>query len=181
MASSGQHLLTGKETPPITRPVTELSLVDPARGNTPVRPAVRDKITAVIQGADLICYPVGSFYSSLVANLLPGGVGMAVSQAPCPKVFIPNTFPDPECLGLSLAGQVRTLLRHLRADAPDTIAIGDVLDFVLLDPAISYPGAKNAERELAPLGVQVIKTPLTAGETGAIDPNLLCRALISLA
>ena len=177
----GQHLLTGKETPPITRPVTELSLVDPAKGNAPVRPAVRDKIKAAIQGADLICYPVGSFYSSLVANLLPAGVGMAVSQAPCPKVFIPNTFPDPECLGLSLAGQVRTLLRHLRADAPDTIAIGDVLDFVLLDPAISYPGAKNAERELAPLGVQVIKTPLTVGETGAIDPNLLCRALISLA
>lgn len=177
----GQHLLTGKETPPLTRPVTELTLIDPARGNTPVRPQVRDKIRTAITGADLICYPVGSFYSSIIANLLPAGVGEAVSQAPCPKVFIPNTFADPECVGLSLAGQIRVLLRHLRADNPDTIAIGDVLNFVLLDPAVRYPETKNPERELASLGIQIIKTPLTRGDAGALDPNLLCQALVSLA
>jgi len=71
----GQHLLTGKETPPLTRPVTELTLIDPARGNTPVRPQVREKIRTAITGADLICYPVGSFYSSIIANLLPAGGG----------------------------------------------------------------------------------------------------------
>jgi len=177
----GQHLLTGKETPPLSRPVSELSLVDPAKGNAPVRPLIRDKIRRAIQGADLICYPVGSFYSSIVANLLPRGVGQAVSQTPCPKVFIPNTFSDPESLGLSLAGQVRTLLRHLRADAPDSIAISDVLDFVLLDPSVTYPDARNPQRELASLGIQIIKTPLTDRNTGAIDPHLLCQALISLA
>jgi len=177
----GQHLITGKETPPLGRPVTDIALVDPARGNTPVRPMIRDKIRAAISGSDLICYPVGSFYSSLIANLLPAGVGKAVSQTPCPKVFIPNTFHDPESMGLSLAGQVRTLLRHLRADDPDTIAIGDVLDFVLLDPDVAYPGTKSPERELAPLGIQVIRTPLAVRETGAIDPHLLCQALISLA
>ena len=177
----GQHLLTGKETAPLSRAVTELSLVDPAKGNAPVRPLIRDKIREAIRNADLICYPVGSFYSSLVANLLPSGVGQAISQAPCPKVFIPNTFADPESVGLSLAGQVRTLLRHLRADAPDSIAISDVLSFVLLDPAITYPDTKNPERELASLGIQIIKTPLTVKNTGAIDPHLLCQALISLA
>jgi CofD-related protein of GAK system len=177
----GQHLLTGKETPPLTRPVTELSLVDPAHGNVPVRPRIRDKIRAAITGADLVCYPVGSFYSSLVANLLPAGVGAAVSAAPCPKVFIPNTFHDPESIGLSLAGQVRTLLKYLRADDPDTIAISDVLNFVLLDPAIPYPETKNPERDLASLGIQVIKTPLTVTGSGALDPHLLCQALISLA
>jgi CofD-related protein of GAK system len=177
----GQHLLTGKETPPLTRAVSELSLVDPAKGNAPVRPLIRDKIRRAIRGADLICYPVGSFYSSVVANLLPSGVGQAVSQTPCPKVFIPNTFEDPESIGLSLAGQVRTLLRHLRADAPDSIAISDVLDFVLLDPSVNYPDTKNPQRELASLGIQLIKTPLTDKNTGAIDPHLLCQALISLA
>jgi len=177
----GQHLLTGKETPPLTCAVSELSLVDPAKGNAPVRPLIRDKIRRAIQGADLICYPVGSFYSSIVANLLPRGVGQAVSQTPCPKVFIPNTFEDPESIGLSLAGQVRTLLRHLRADAPDSIAISDVLDFVLLDPSVTYADTKNPQRELASLGIQIIKTPLTDTNTGAIDPHLLCQALISLA
>ncbi len=177
----GQHLLTGKETPPLTRAVSELSLVDPAKGNAPVRPIIRDKIRRAIRGADLICYPVGSFYSSVVANLLPSGVGQAISQTPCPKVFIPNTFADPESVGLSLVGQVRALLRHLRADGPDSIAISDVLDFVLLDPQVGYPESTNPQRELASLGIQVIRAPLTVRGTGAIDPHLLCQALISLA
>ena len=177
----GQHLITGKETPPLTRAVTEVSLVDPARGNAAVRPMIRDKIRMAIRGSDLICYPVGSFYTSVVANLLPAGVGKAVSETPCPKVFIPNTFHDPECVGMTLDGQVRTLLRHLRADDPNIIAIGDVLDFVLLDPDVAYPGSRSPERELASLGVQVVRTPLTVKGTGAIDPHLLCQALISLA
>ena len=176
----GQHLITGKETRPLTRAVSELCLVDPAKGNVPVRPPIREEIRACIGGADLICYPIGSFYSSLVANLLPAGVGSAISRTPCPKVFIPNTLPDPEAIGLSLADQVRTLLHHLRADAPDAIAIGDVLDFVLLDPSVDYPGAENPDRELTSLGLRIIRTPLTIRETGAVDPQLLCNALISL-
>lgn len=177
----GQHLITGKDTPPLTRPVSELSLVDPAKGNAPVRPLIRDKIRKVIGESDLICYPVGSFYTSVVANLLPAGVGKAVSRTPCPKVFVPNTYHDPESIGMTLDGQVRALLRHLRADDPDTIAIGDVLDFVLLDPGVAYPGSRNPERELASLGIQVVRTPLANRDTGAIDPHLLCQALISLA
>ena len=177
----GQHLITGKEVPPLTSPIRELSLADPARGNAEVRPLIRDKIRAAINESDLICYPVGSFYTSLMATLLPAGVGRAVSRTACPKVFIPNTLYDPESIGLSLEGQVRTLLRHVRADDPDTIAIGDVLDFVLLDPSVSYSGARNPERDLASLGIQVIKTPLVSKDTGAIDPHLLCQALVSLA
>ncbi|WP_051307149.1 GAK system CofD-like protein [Desulfomicrobium escambiense] len=177
----GQHLITGKETKPLNSAIAELCLVDPARDNAPVRPPIRGEIRACIGGADLICYPIGSFYSSLVANLLPAGVGAAISRTPCPKVFVPNTLPDPEAIGLSLADQVRTLLRHLQADAPNAIAVGDVLDAILLDPCITYRGAENLERELATLGLRIIKTPLTVRETGAIDPHLLCQTLISLA
>lgn len=176
----GQHLITGKETPPLDAAVTELCLVDPAKNNTPVRPLIGNKIRDAINGAGLICYPIGSFYSSLIANLLSAGVGQAISQSPCPKVFIPNTFADPESLGLSLADQTRVLLHHLRADAPGAIDTSDVLSVVLLDPAISYPGSENPVQELASLGIQAILTPLTAKNTGAIDPRLLCEALISL-
>lgn len=177
----GQHLITGKETTPLSSAIAELSLVDQALGNAPVRPPIREEIRDCIGGADLICYPIGSFYSSLVANLLPAGVGTAISRTPCPKVFVPNTLPDPEATGLTLADQVRTLLRHLRADAPNAIAIEDVLDVVLLDPCAAYPDSENPERELASLGLRIIKTPLTVPETGSIDPLLLSQALISLA
>jgi 2-phospho-L-lactate transferase/gluconeogenesis factor (CofD/UPF0052 family) len=42
----GQHLITGKETPALTVPIKELSLTDPARRGSAVRPAIRDKIRA---------------------------------------------------------------------------------------------------------------------------------------
>lgn len=177
----GQHLITGKETRPLTRAVCELCLVDQAKDNVPVRPPIREEIRACIGGADLICYPIGSFFSSLIANLLPEGVGAAISRTSRPKVYVPNTLPDPEAIGLSLADQVRTLLHYLRADDPDAIAIGDVLDVVLLDPGIDYPGAESPECELASMGLHIIRTPLTVRETGAIDPLLLSQTLISLA
>ena len=177
----GQHLITGKEGPALNVPIKELSLADPGRRGSAVRPAIRDKIRAVIEGADLICYPIGSFYSSLIATLLPAGVGRAVSQAPCPKVFVPNPASDPEAIGLDLVGQVRALLRHLRLDDPKSIAISDVLNFVLLDPDAAYPGPRHPERELAIMGIQVIRTPLLDREHGRIHPQLLCQALVSLA
>ncbi|NCD26254.1 MAG: GAK system CofD-like protein [Deltaproteobacteria bacterium] len=177
----GQHLITGKETPPLSVPIRELSLTDPARRGSCARPAVRDKIRAAITSSDLICYPIGSFYSSLVANLLPAGIGQAVSQTPCPKVFIPNPGPDPEAIGLDLIGQVRVLLRHLRQDAPDAIAIGDILNFVLLDTNTVYPGPRQLERELATMGIQVIRTPLVDPADGRVQPHLLCQTLVSLA
>lgn len=176
----GQHLMTGKEVPPITQPIEDLFLVDTTKKNCMVLPAIGDKVRTAILSADLICYPFGSFFSSVIANLLPAGVGQAVSETPCPKVFIPNTLPDPECAGLSLPGQVHTLLRHLRADAPERITPEDVLNLVLIDPAITYAGTKNPEHDLSALGLQVIKTPLTKPGTGIIDPHLLCQALVSL-
>ena len=56
-------------------------------------------------------YPVGSFFSSVMANLLPLGVSCAVREAACPKVFIPNLGTDPELFGLTVQDQVAYLLR----------------------------------------------------------------------
>lgn len=176
----GQHLITGKEHPPLAQPVEKLCLVDPKRGNAPCRPPIQAEVQAAIRDADLVCYPMGSFYSSLVANLLPAGVGQAVSRTPSPKVFVPNTLPDLEAVGLSLREQVRTLLHHLRADDPGTITDPDVLDIVLLDPAVRYPGSTEPERDLDDLSVRVVRTPLTVRASGAVDPHLLCQALVSL-
>lgn len=176
----GQHLLTGKEVPPLTSPLRELHLVRPDEPARPVRPPAGEDILERIRSAHLICYPMGSFYSSLVANLLPSGVGRAISRTAAPKVFVPNTLPDSESIGLSLKGQTEVLLRHLRADAPQAIAPDDVLDYVLIDPNAAYPGCASPERELNSLGVRVVVTPLTSA-AGAVDPHLLCRALLELA
>lgn len=174
----GQHLITGKEHPPLQRPIADISLVDTT--HVPNRPAISNAVRALLHGADLLCYPMGSFYSSLIANLLPTGVGKAVYAAPCRKIFVPNTMPDPESLGLDLSDQARILLRHLRRDISDAIGTERLLNAVLLDPSVVYPGEKNNTRVLRNMGIPVLHAELIDRDSGYIDPHRLCRALLSL-
>ena len=98
----GQHRFTGKTATAITSPILDMwlsaSLDDPSPVSVPIQP----RLAHVIRTADLICYPVGSFFSSVMANLLPLGVSCAVREAACPKVFIPNLGTDPELFGLTV-------------------------------------------------------------------------------
>ena len=107
----GQHRFTGKTATAITSPILDMwlsaSLDDPSPVSVPIQP----RLAHVIRTADLICYPVGSFFSSVMANLLPVGVSCAVREAACPKVFIPNLGTDPELFGLTVQDQVAYLLR----------------------------------------------------------------------
>jgi CofD-related protein of GAK system len=175
----GQHLMTGKETAPLTSPIEDIWMTDSLESETPVLPAIRNKVRDRIAGADLICYPPGSFYSSVVANLLPMGVGEAVAGNPCPKVFVPSTGRDPEARGLSVSKQIRILNRYLtKSGAPQT---SDVLGFVLIDSRNGhYEGGIDAEAIRAQ-GVEIIDCDLVAG-TGSplIDAGRLSRALASL-
>jgi len=175
----GQHRMTGKETAKLASPITRLFLSDDT-GRTVEQP-IRDKMRTLIQGAELICYPMGSFHSSVLANLLPRGVGQAVAHATCPKVYVPSTGVDPECLGLSVADQVERLAGVLMNDAPG-IALCDVLHFVLVDTAHGqYPGGLDLAR-IRNLGVEVIDCPLIGyGHSPDIDDRFLVPILLSLA
>jgi CofD-related protein of GAK system len=179
----GQHLLTGKEADPIAARVERLYLTDNREAPRPAGPPIREKMHKLIRKADLICYPIGSFYSSVVANLLPEGVGRAVQAADCPKVFVPNTGGrDPEAVGLTLTDQVDRLLVYLRRDAPAAIAPADVLTFVAVDSERGdYPGGVDREA-LESRGLTVIDTPLV-DETRPPDihPERLVAVLLSLA
>ena len=92
----GQHNLTGKETAPLSSPIKRLFLSESLEGFTPVSAKLRAKNRRLVVGADLICYPPGSFYTSMLANLLPKGVGLAIAANGSPKVYIPNLGQDPE-------------------------------------------------------------------------------------
>jgi CofD-related protein of GAK system len=178
----GQHLLTGKEVAPITKKVRRVFLSDHAGEPSEIQVSIRNKTKKLIDQADLICYPMGSFYTSLVANVLPKGVGEAVKKNPCPKVFIPNTDKDPEMFGLNLVEQVERLIGYLKKDAPHRIATGDVLDFVLLDTKGGrYPGSVS-KHKLRALGMEVIDCPLVTKKSKSyIDAERLIPILLSLA
>ena len=130
--------------------------------------------------ADLICYPMGSFFSSVLANLLPAGVGQAIHARSCPKVFVPNASLDPEMKGYCLSEAVLKLVEFVRRDAGQTVAVEDVVDSVLIDPGrLNYAFDLDLDR-VAQLGVAVLETPLAGESAERVAPHLLVRALLSL-
>ena len=152
-------------------------------GATPCRPRLSPVAEEHLRTADLICYPVGSFYSSVLANLLPSGVGRAVARRACPKVFIPNSGHDAELCGLGVAGQVGAILRTLREDAP-WARTEELLHLVLVDSRHGrYEGGLGPEtlRELAGLGVRVLdRDMVTEAESGRHDPEAVASAVLEI-
>ena len=174
----GQHRLTGKETPPLVSPIRELSISGQPDAYVPADAEIRKKNRRLIQQADLICYPPGSFYTSLVATLLPKGVGAAIASTDCPKIYIPNLGRDPEQIGMSVESAVLTLMDYLQAGHDTT---GRLLDFVLIDSKRgNYPQPLPGPI-LQELGVEVIDTQLVSKQSAPYyDAKLLVSALLSL-
>ncbi|QGY41591.1 GAK system CofD-like protein [Pseudodesulfovibrio cashew] len=175
----GQHKITGKETPPLTSPVEEVWLTASLSDPTPAESVIRCKVKDLIYGADLICYPPGSFFSSVIANLLPQGVGKAVAGNPCPKVYVPSTGRDPEATGLSVADQAQLLMDHLHKSGSPTHA--RPLEYVIVDSRDGdYPGGLD-KAALKAQGLTVIDRPLASRkEPSRLDPYRLCETLLSL-
>jgi len=175
----GQHRLTGKEVGPIQSRIKRLMLSSKLDKFEPTEVSVRKKTKALIKNADLICFPPGSFYSSLVANLLPDGVTEAIASNENPKVYVPNLGKDPEQIGMSLKDTVNTLLDYLQHGVTGA-APSDLLNFVLIDK-------KNGEYSgpipvgLRKKGIEIIDAELITPESAPYyDPVLLSNALLSL-
>ncbi len=175
----GQHNLTGKEVQPIKSKVVKLGLSSSLESAEPVSVQVEKNTRRNIRSADLICYPPGSFYSSLVANLLPEGVCESIASNAGPKVYIPNLGADPEQIGMDLGDCIDTLLDYLQRQVP-AAEPGDFLNFVLLDSNSGHDPAPLLQR-LDALGIQVIDTQLvSSADQRHYDPALLGSALLSL-
>lgn len=178
---TGQHRLTGKEVAPLQSPVSRLFLSSHPDRPVPAHAEMRKKYRRLIRQAELICYPPGSFYTSLVASLLPTGVGSAIAGTDCPKVYIPNLEEDPEQIGMTLDGCVLTLLDYLRADNTGKCAKGQLLNFVLIDGKRGkYLPSVSALAKLEP-EIKIIDTRLISRKSAPYyDPELLVAALLSL-
>lgn len=147
----------------------------------------RPRLSAVaaehLRTADAICYPMGSFYSSLLANLLPSGVGRAIAGRACPKIFIPNSGHDAELCGLGLVQQVALILRVLREDAP-AASTCDLLHLVVVDSRHGrYEGGLGPETmsQLKNMGLNVLDRQLIAeAKPERHDPEALADLILEL-
>ena len=177
----GQHRITGRTEPALEAPVRRLFLTDPGPEGTPHRPRIEEPVERLIDSADLVCYPVGSFYTSLIATLLPEGVADAVARSRAPKVYVRNPDgTDPEEIGLGLPEKVARLLAYLKEGAATGVATEDLLHLVLVDAkAGGIPRTLLADVERQ--GVTVVDVRLVSAASAPFyDDALLSEALLSL-
>ncbi|PID43370.1 MAG: hypothetical protein CSA52_02380 [Gammaproteobacteria bacterium] len=178
---NGQHRLTGKEVEPLTSPIKRLYLSQDRDQLVPGHAQLRKKVRKLIESAELICYPPGSFYSSLIANLIPAGVGKAIAANDCPKIYIPNLGHDPEQTGMNTTQAIDSILCQLRKDAGKDTPTSSLVNFVLLDSQNGIYGTPVSPDEIKKRGICLIDTKLVSKQSAPYyDNNLLVSALLSL-
>ncbi len=177
----GQHLLTGKEVAPLDSPIKRLFLTRQIDKKRPVKVEIRKKNRKLIERAELICFPPGSFYTSLVANLLPAGVGTAVAANEGVKVYVPNLGHDPEQIGMTIDQAALSLIDHLRADVGSKCPNHKLLNFILIDSKNGRYHSSLSRPLMKDLGVEIIDTRLVSKQSAPYyDPTLFVEALLSL-
>lgn len=173
----GQRQISGKEVAPLDSPVSRIFLSDGTSEVSADKVRLPKRNRRLIEQADVICYPPGSLYSSVVANLLPVGVGQAVAQRCVPKVYLPSLGKDPEALGHRLPDQVAAILAPLQRDAGPSVTARDLLTHVLCD--ISVPQEHCAEVSLRH-GIPCHRMPLCQQDALRYDEDQVARLLVSL-
>ncbi len=177
----GQHLITGKEVTPISSPIEDFYLVKDFKNRKATNAVLSRKKSRLIRQADLICYPPGSFYSSIAASLIPKGVGRAIASNPCPKVYTPNLGRDPESLGMEMDESVFKLLQILKRDAGNKCPADKLLNFVFIDSQKGGGLKTSSSNALRKEGIDIIDTRLVSEQSAPYyDPQLLVMALLSL-
>ncbi len=178
----GQHLITGKACAPITSPIAGLELVSNLTDGEAAEASLDDGLVELVDQADVVCFPMGSFWTSVVANLLVRGLGAAIANKSCPKVYIPNVGEDPEQFGMSIADCLRALHFYVARDTERDAPLSECVDLVLVDSKRGDYCGRLDLGELEKLGLQVLDTQLVSDQRRRLfDPALLSEALLSLA
>ena len=175
---AGQHLFTGKELDPVGSPIEGMWICAGVDDPWPRSVHASSLAINLVNKAELIVYPMGSFYSSTLAALSPQGLGLAVSANPCPKVFIPNMGHDPELLGHGMALQVERLLEIMRMDNAAYIKSDKVLNYILIDSKNGSYQEKLDLTDLEKMPLKVIAVSYTHLRAHETRHDLVCRHLL---
>ncbi|ARE39733.1 hypothetical protein RGUI_1592 [Rhodovulum sp. P5] len=176
----GQRHMTGKEVPPLDVPIRRAFLSDGQNDLSPQDVPLSKRNRKLIAQADVICYAPGSLYSSIVANLLPAGVGQAIAARHVPKIYLPSLGHDPEAAGHSLADQVSAILAPLRADAGDRLPDCQLISHVLCDVGQTRAACDAVtERHGIPCARLDLADDSRADQS-RYDARKVCEALLSV-
>ncbi len=161
------------------------ALISPGE-HAPRAPRATEGVVDAIRDADVVVLGPGSLYSSVIANLLVGGVAEALRETSALRILVQNLMSQPgESDGLDAAGHVRAVQAHA----------GDVVDVLLVDPleelhlAVRTGYARRGRRPVsfdrravAALGVLPLEADLLArGGRVRHDPEKAAAAILGLA
>lgn len=180
---TGQHRFTGKETAEIDSPIKSIKLTGEAEDVDALDASrVCKETRKLIDSAELVVFPPGSFYSSIIANLLPKGVSKALNRNPAPRVYVPSLGTDLETIGMTLVDQIRVLDRYLSERKPETASARPSVDFLLFDSRMLKVPPAQMEEIVHKMGIQVIDTDLAPDNPHIprYDDVKLTEALLAL-
>ena len=137
-----------------------------------------------IMDADAVILGPGSLYTSIIPNLLVGGVNEALDKTKAKIIYICNVMTQHgETEGYDAQGHLKALQRHLGNRKPDYIVVnvGDFPDSLLEKYRAegSHP-VKYSTRQLENMGVEVIKGSFAEKDDFIRhDSKKLARAILS--
>jgi 2-phospho-L-lactate transferase/gluconeogenesis factor (CofD/UPF0052 family) len=172
----GQHKM-GKRNPPSR--IQKIDLVQSLEESN-IDPTIChiDIVSSdLVVSSDVIVYPMGSFFGSIMVNLLVRGVGCAILHCPSPKVYVPNTGVDPEMYGYTLGDCVRLILKFVQDDVGCTVPATDILNFVLIDTTNCEYCVDIDKEEIEALGIVIIDINLIGEEYLRAEGSKKCKIL----
>lgn len=142
----------------------------------PPDPPAAAGVVEAISGADLVVLGPGSWFTSVIPNVLIHEIADALATTSAVKVLVLNLAPQPgETAGFSAEQHLHVLRQH----APEID-----FDAVLVDPQMPLSGTEreHLERAAAGLGARVVTAEIArTGADGSMmavhDPVLLASAL----
>lgn len=161
--------------------IEDLFLVENLNSRTPVSIPGDPLSLSLLEQGELLCYPMGSFFGSVLANTLPSGVGRAICASAGLKVYIPNAGEDLEMRDYSLGEAVEKILQFVRRDAGDDVHTSQILNYVVIDSTRARYAFDLGLDRLRELGIGVIDLQLAEHSPDTLDPTRLVHALLSLA
>lgn len=174
----GQHRITNKSAP-LPAPIVSLRMSQHVDVDVPAQAEIDPRTKDLIAMAELIVFPIGSFYTSVMANLLPSGVAEAIAAAGCPKVYVPNCGTDLEMQGLSVAEAAERIISQLQRETEAPVE--SLMNFVMVDAQHGRYESPLDVGDVEKLGVTLIDTPLVSEQDPSRhDPKRTCEALLSL-
>ena len=170
---------------PLPSKVTKLQYIN--SDGLPFTPDLCEDVLPAIDEAESIAYSIGSFYTSIMPNLILPGVGERIAANKGSKVFILNGSSDRETTYIDKNGKTHkmTAIEILKELVKGTNRYGE-LNHSLLDYVTDLVYLDNGEIEvdiklLQKLGIKLHKMNSSPDNAKHYDPDQLSNKLVQIA